>query len=240
MKSILVVLEKKLHDMLRVYEKNVDLFFAPSEFVKNILVERGQNEKKIRVLPHFTIESKNQRIKESQKSILYFGRLSKEKGVDILLDMMHTIGSDVTLRIVGEGPEEERLRIRNQESGIRNVTFLGRLDQKDLAEEIDRSLFIVAPSVVPETFGLTILESFARGKPVVASRIGAFPELVRDGETGFLVQPGDVRALRDRVIYLVRNERERHAMGRKALAVAKQYAPKRHYEQLFQYYQELV
>lgn len=239
-KSLLVVLEKYFHDWMRVYEKNVDRFLVPSEFVKRAFVHAGQDAKKIHVLPHFILESpvlKSSVLKP--KTILYFGRLSREKGLDILLKMMQDIGSEVTLRIAGEGSEEESLQRRVQSAKL-PVTFLGRLKSEQLQHEIDRALFVVAPSIVPETFGYTILESFARGKPVVASDIGAFPELVEDGKTGLLARPGDARDLREKVQYLFTHTRERQTMGKNARARAAAYTSAQHYTTLMQYYEDLL
>ena len=157
-----------------------------------------------------------------------------------LLAMMQNMGSGVELRIAGEGPEENRLRMRNEELGMKNVVFLGRLDQKELQREIDRAIFIIAPSVAPETFGYSILESFARGKTVVASRIGAFPELVVDGKNGFLVSPGDTKSFVEKALYLLAHPHERSALEKHALASAKQYTAERHYASLFGYYQDIL
>ncbi|MDO8581409.1 MAG: glycosyltransferase [bacterium] len=244
MKSALVVLEKMFHDWLSVYQKNIDLFLAPSEFVKEKLIVGGYDEKKIRVLPHFieVIKSKVNSQKSTVKaplSILYFGRLSKEKGVDILLDMMQNIGSGVELRIAGEGPELESLKSKVQSRKLA-VRFLGRLDQEKLQHEIDRATFVVAPSIVPETFGYSILESFARGKTVIASRIGAFPELVADGKNGFLIPPGDVKSFGEKAMYLVAHPRERKDLEKHALVSAKQYTAERHAVALLGYYHDML
>lgn len=242
-KSMLIVLEKYVHHILRLYEKKVDLFLAPSVFVQKLLVEGGIPKEKVVVLPHFVEinESTKQRNNEAKKSVLYFGRLAREKGVDILLKMMHTIGSDFALRIAGTGPEEEHLQVQVNSLHLPNIVFLGHLDHARLTAEISRALFTVVPSRVPETFGYTILESFAQGKPVVASRVGAFPELVEEGKTGLLTKPGDVHDLADKVEYLLMHEKERRAMGAHARQLARrEYTPERHYEQLLTHYQKLL
>lgn len=156
----------------------------------------------------------------------------------------------VQLRIIGTGPELESLKAKasayaeasadKKSQKLQNVTFLGYVDDKTLAEEIDRATLVVIPSIFPETFGFTVLESFAHGKTVVASRIGAVPELVQDGKNGFLVAPGDVQDLREKVQYLLSHPKERHAMERCARAVVQQYTPERHYATLLALYQKLL
>ncbi|MBI4281854.1 glycosyltransferase family 4 protein [Candidatus Uhrbacteria bacterium] len=252
-KSALTVLETYLHDWMGVYKNNIDLFLAPRMFLKTMMIDAGYDSSKIQVLPHFiNLESRipapkltrwygagtNQ--ESRKKTLLFFGRLSKEKGVDTLLTMMHSMKSDVELRIVGTGPAEESLKSKVKSQKLQNVTFLGYVDDQTLADEIDRAELVVIPSLFPETFGFTVLEALAHGKAVVGSNIGAVPELIEDRKTGLLVKPGDAEDLGEKVQYLLSHHDERHAMERNARVVAKQYTPEEHYRQLFHYYETLL
>ncbi|MCH7734221.1 MAG: glycosyltransferase [Chloroflexi bacterium] len=124
--------------------------------------------------------------------LLYVGRLERLKGVDIVLKALATMqdADDVGLLVVGgaeNSPERERLRGISQESGISDrVRFIPSVDQYDLPGYYNAADVCVLPSYY-ESFGLAALEAAACGKPVVASKVGGLPSVVRDGETGFLV-----------------------------------------------------
>lgn len=122
------------------------------------------------------------------------GRLSPEKGFDVLLDALALArrdGVELTLRIVGEGPEEERLRAQAADLGIaEHVEMVGPVAHHRLAEVFADVHVAVAPSR-REGLGLAALDAIAAGRPVIASRVGGLPEAVIDGVDGVLVVPGD-------------------------------------------------
>ncbi len=124
--------------------------------------------------------------------LLYVGRLERLKGVDIVLKALGTMenADDVELLVVGgaeNSPERERLREVSQEFGIADrVRFIPSVDQSDLPDYYTAADVCVLPSYY-ESFGLAALEAAACGRPIVASKVGGLPSVVRDGETGFLV-----------------------------------------------------
>jgi glycosyltransferase involved in cell wall biosynthesis len=117
------------------------------------------------------------------------GRLSPEKGVHVLLDAWSRMAERIPLHIVGDGPLAEMVRnAANQDSRIR---WLGRMSHEDVLNLIGDARVLVFPSTCFETFGLSIVEAFAKGTPVIASRLGAMAELVSHGHTGVQFCPGD-------------------------------------------------
>ena len=127
------------------------------------------------------------------KKFLYLGRLDKAKGVDLLFQAFSRIagqGQGCLLRVTGWGPLEEALREKYKHQD--NIVFTGPVFGPEKYKLIRESDMLVAPSLSPEPFGIVIVEAYAYGVPVITSRAGAFPELVRDGETGFLVDTGSV------------------------------------------------
>jgi len=128
--------------------------------------------------------------------LLAAGRLSPEKGFDILISAVSIAvehGLDVHLDIVGSGPERRALAVQAQPLGDR-VTMTPALPHAELMRRLDTVHALVAPSR-REGLGLVALEAFARGRPVVASRVGGLAESVVDGVDGFLVPPADPVAL---------------------------------------------
>jgi glycosyltransferase involved in cell wall biosynthesis len=128
------------------------------------------------------------------RGFLYSGRLSREKGLATLIE---AIGrrEDLRLTVVGSGPEEERSRRLAEERAPGRVSFAGRIDREDLLSRVRGARALLMPSEWYENAPMSALEALASGVPVIATATGGLPELVRDGETGLLVPPGDPEAL---------------------------------------------
>lgn len=134
------------------------------------------------------------------RDLLFVGRLEERKGVNFLLDavaLLTTRGSDVRLKIVGNGPQKEALQRQTAALSLEAVvTFAGTQDEAGVAEALRHADLLAVPSL-SEGLPVVIMEALASGVPVVASAVDGIPELVRDGETGRLVAPCDPRALAD-------------------------------------------
>ena len=238
--SKLNMLEMYLHRLFKIYRNNIDLYICPSEFVKNKLMEYGWPRKKIIVLPHFIALANNVESDQAGDYALYFGRLIKEKGVMDLLKAYQYLKND-KLKIVGTGPHEKIYRDFVRNNNIKNIEFTGYLAGKNLTEAVSGSKFVVMPSRLYETFGLTVAESFAQGKPVIASRLGALPELVKDGVTGMLFKPGDWRDLKNKILKINQRPEEIQKMGENARKfVEENLNAKRHYSKLIEEYSKLI
>ncbi len=122
---------------------------------------------------------------------LFIGRLSPEKGVDRLLDAWSRLGKNRRLVIAGDGPELLSLQAKAANLNLDNVRFVGFVDQTAQKELWLGAAFSIVPSVWQEPFGMVVLEAWARGRAVVAHRIGALPEIITDGVNGFLANPHD-------------------------------------------------
>jgi glycosyltransferase involved in cell wall biosynthesis len=168
---------------------------------------------------------------DDRAGVLFVGRLTPHKGVDVLL---RALPRDAELSIAGTAGHDRGQpardypeRLRELAAG-RHVRFLGPVDDADLAALHRRAAVFVLPSVartcygrqvgISELLGLSVLEAMASATPVVASRIGGVPEVVVDGETGFLVEPGDVEALHDRIASLLSDRRLARRLGDNARA----------------------
>jgi glycosyltransferase involved in cell wall biosynthesis len=161
--------------------------------------------------------------------VLFVGRLTPHKGIDRLI---RALPAGVALRIAGSGdhdphpPEQGYPRLLRRLAEGRHVDFLGPVPDPLLPELYRRAAVVALPSLdrtcygrrvpVSELLGLAALEAMASGTPVVASRIGGLAEVVVDGETGFLVEPGDTQALRDRLARIVSDRRLAARLGANA------------------------
>ena len=231
--------EGYVHRWLGTYRKCVDLFLAPSRFVREKFVDHGWDGSKFEVLPHFqnTHELKKP---GSDAPILYFGRLSAEKGVDDLLRAMQKL-PQLRLVIAGEGPQRDELKRLAISLRLHNIEFVGHVGPAKRDQLISQSRFTVLPSRAYETLGKTILESYAEGRAVVASDIGSRRELVHQGETGLLYRCGDINALARAIESLAANPATAEAMGLAGWEIVRRrYTPEGHYQKLVSLYDELV
>ena len=239
--TLVLAAEAYLHKWLQTYESCVARFLVPSRFVRDKLVENGWDAGKISVLPHFqNLPSQTAADPLPGAPILYFGRLSPEKGVTDLLHAMQHLPA-VSLQIAGEGPQREELEKLTRDLKLTNVEFLGRVAGPQLNRLISSCRFTVLPSRAYETLGKTILESYAWGRAVVASDMGSRRELVRDGETGVLFPAGDVEQLARAISFLVERPEVASTMGAAGRALAnQQHSPESHYAELASLYQQLA
>lgn len=222
------------HRAMKVYD-HVSTFIAPSEFAKRKHVEYGWPDVKIEVVPHFIDLAGRSVHLDSKPRVVFVGRLSPEKGAHVLVRAMRRV-PEVECVIVGDGPERARLHILVEDLQLKNVRFAGRLDGKALESEVAAARAVVVPSLVYETFGLSVLEAYALGKPVIASQLGGLPEVVRDGETGLLFAAGDEEQLAADIKELMDVEKARRfgLAGRKLAET--DYAPEKHLERVLAIY----
>jgi len=221
--AIALAAEAYFHRFLGTYEKCVDRLLAPSRFVKEKLVENGWDRQKIDVLPHFQrLPSTVPEIKPDGP-ILYFGRLSAEKGVADLIRAIQSLPR-LRLQIAGEGPQREELQVLVRRLNLQNIEFVGHISGEALQQSIAGSCFTVLPSHAYETLGKSILESFAWGRPVVASDLGSRRELIEEGITGVLYRGGDVAQLSAAISFL----HERPEIVRRMGATAREYIRTNH------------
>lgn len=170
---------------------------ALTQFAKTLFAQAGFDAGRIDVKPNFMADPGAPDPAAPRAGLLYVGRLSREKGVGVLLEAV--AGTGMPLRIVGEGPERAGLQAR----APGNVTFLGGLSRAEVFREMANAQALAVPSLWYEGFPMVVVEAFARGTPVIASEIGGLAEVVTAGKTGALVPPGDAAALRGRIVDLL-------------------------------------
>jgi glycosyltransferase involved in cell wall biosynthesis len=151
--------------------------------------------------------------------VVFLGRLSRVKGVDVLIDAFRRVSArnpEARLAVVGEGPDRTRLEgLAGDLIGSGRVAFTGWLDRAGIIDQLGASGLVAVPSLWPEAFGRVVLDAYSCGRPVVASRIGGLPELVGP-DTGLLVEPGDAAGLAEALGRLLGDSETLRRLGRNA------------------------
>ena len=204
-----IALMQAVHRVGGTWDNNVDLYIALTEFSRRKLADAGLPADKIVVKPNFVYPDPGSR-EGSGEYALFVGRLSPEKGLHTLLKTWTRLQEPVPLTIVGDGPLRAELQ---EQAGSAEICFAGWLQRDQIIAAMKRARFLIFPSEYYECFPVTLLEAFACGVPVIASRLGAMEEIVIDGHNGLHFSPGDTGDLAAKVAWAWSHPRELEEMG---------------------------
>ena len=230
--------------LTKVYS-DVKYFICPSNALRNIVRQSNITEDKNRIITiNNFLPNKELDIKPNYSNngyFLYLGRLSKEKSVITLLQAMKDLPKEIKLHIVGTGPEENKLKQYAKENDLYNVEFLGFKTGEDVKREYQNCIASILPCNGFEIFGMTNIESFINGKPVIASNIGGIPEIVEHNVNGLLFEPANVEQLKECTLKYWNNPELviEHGQNGYQKAVT-QYTEERYYKELIKLYEEIV
>lgn len=236
LKSLVNTLEMYFHHrVLHIYDK-IDIFISPSSFLMSKVKDMGFKGEIVH-LPYFVNATEYQpSFDPGNNDVVYFGRLSREKGLTTLLEAMK--GLNVQLKIIGDGPQRDGLAEKVKSEGLKNVIFLGYKTGKELHEEIQKSMFVIIPSEWYENYPRSVIEAFALGKPVLGAKIGGIPELIKNGETGLTFEAGNADDLRAKIFALLKDKDAIVEMGKNARRLVEDNLnPERQYEESMNIYQ---
>ena len=232
-----VAMMQVTHGWLRTWEKKIDVIAPVSKFAAGKMLDMGLS-------PNNTLVRKNYLMQDPgeghglRAGAVFAGRLSPEKGTDILIQAWQHL-PQVPLQIIGTGPEESILQ--QSLEGNTEVIFCGRLPHGEMLNRIKSAQVLVMPSVWYETFGRTIIEAYATGTPVIVSRLGAMAELVDEGKTGLLFNPGDANDLVQKVTWAMTHTQEMAVMGKNARKLfLEQYSADIAYQKLLEVYLQAI
>ena len=187
------------HRSRRTWSTTVDRYIVSSQFGRRIFIEAGFPAQRIDVKPNFIEDPGEPDENLPRTGVFYSGRLSPEKGVRYLVEACVQRG--FLLRIAGDGPELAILR----KIASPNVTFLGNISPIEVFKEMRRAAVVAIPSICYEQFPMAILNAFACATPIIVSRIGALPEIIEAGVTGFHFPAADSVALAERIAQALRD-----------------------------------
>lgn len=218
--------------------RKVDHFIAVSDFVRETMVAYGIPDSRISTVHNFVESAGFEPSYEPGSYFLYFGRLEEVKGIKTLISAAERVGA--RLVIAGDGDYRVEAERQSRRRNL-NVDFVGFKKGSDLHDLIRGSLCVVVPSEWNETFGLVILEAHALGRPVIASRIGGMQEVIQDGETGLLFEPGNDMELADAMRRMLGNPERAVEMGRNGNIVIQELFGKReHYRRIMSIYKKMA
>ncbi|MDX9864996.1 MAG: glycosyltransferase family 4 protein [Anaerolineaceae bacterium] len=224
-----------VHRYFKTWEKKIDVISPVSDFAASKMVYAGLKPNNIIVRKNY-LKADPGEGSGRRSGAVFVGRLSPEKGLSTLMNAWEKL-PDVPLKIIGTGPEEANIKEKSAKLQSR-VTLSGQLPHSEMLAEVKESQFLVMPSVWYETFGRTIVEAYATGTPVIASRLGAIAELVEDGQTGLLFTAGDSDDLAEKVTWAIHHPEDMARMGKHARQVfLDKYEAGSAYQQLMAVYQ---
>ncbi len=235
-----VALMLAAHRGIGTWRRDVTSYIALTEFARRKFVAAGLPPEKIFVKPNFV--ENDPAVNAGPRSFaLYVGRLSGEKGVRTLLAAWARLQQPIPLVIVGDGPLRGELEAQVMSRNLRAVQFRGQLPREQTFALIKQARFLVFPSEWYEPFGLSIVESFACGTPVICSRLGSLPEIVEDGLTGLLFNPGDPENLAQKVAWAWDHIHQMAEMGKEARREYEtKYTAEKNYARLMEIYDRAI
>lgn len=192
-----------------IVRKRVNMFIAPSKHIQKTLMHNGF--KNVVHLPYCIskIYSFKKKSTSTNKNILFVGRLRPEKGTEYLIKALPYIidrFKSTTLTIIGEGPEEQKLKDIAKNLGILNKTlFVGSIPNDQIQDYYHKADVLAVPSIWCEQYGLVGIEALSCGTPCVGSRIGGIPEWLHHGKSGYLVKHRDSKDLAKKIIKILEN-----------------------------------
>jgi glycosyltransferase involved in cell wall biosynthesis len=242
LRSTAAAAEATIHHVLGSYdERYIQVVVAGSKFVQEKLREFGVAEDRIALLPYLLDPAEwGDPERDPGNYFIFTGRLASTKGLPTMLRAL-VLAGDPPAVIAGDGPESERLLRMAQKLGLQNLKFTpvpaGPVSHDELRALLRGALGAIVPSESYETFGYAAYEAMGVARPVIASRLGALPELVRHGETGLLFEAGNAEDLAIQMRRLMDDPSAAQQMGNAARAeVERRTDPHAHYEKLMGIY----
>jgi Glycosyltransferase len=239
-KSGIAMLEAYINKIRKSYEK-IDYIITPSEFYKSKFIEFGIKENRISHISNFLgVEDIEYDKLENQNYFLYFGRLSEEKGINTLIKAMK--GINMPLKIVGTGPMEEQVNNYVKEKELANIEVLGFKSGVELYTLVGNAKAVILPSEWYENGPYSAIESLKLGRILIGSDLGGIPELIDEGENGFIFTNRKESELNEKLRLIEEmKQKEMEKMQEKSVAkFKKMYTEENYYNKLISAYKMIL
>ncbi len=224
------------HRKQGTWQHKVNRFIALTDFAKSKFIEAGFPANKISVKANFAhdpFQESSHNKHTTPGFALFVGRLSEEKGIKTLLEAWSRLDDETLIKVAGVGPLEALLTDKN------NIVTLGLQNTAEISRLMLQASFLVMPSIWFEPFGLVLIEAFAHGLPVLASRLGSIADIINEGETGLLFTPGDADELADKAKWLLANPQQTKKLGKNARRTfLEKYTAEQNYAELMAIYED--
>jgi glycosyltransferase involved in cell wall biosynthesis len=230
------------HRLAGTYQHRITRYIALSAFSRERFIAGGLPAQRLRIKPNFVDgavahpnSSPNRSAGQCQRrGGLFVGRLSSEKGIGTLLGAVRQ-EADTRIEAIGAGPSQAEVASELGDA------YLGFLSRGEIMQKMRSASFLIVPSLCLEQLPTTILEAFSCGLPVIASRLGALVDIVQDGVTGLLFNPGDPSDLARKIAWAGAHGEDMRRMGRAARAdYEAKYTPSINYQMLIEIYEEAI
>jgi len=237
--SALMAFESYFYYLLPYYKK-VDMFLFQSEFTRDLFVKYGFDKNRTHIIENPYNYQSTEPQYNGKDYILYFGRISKEKGILTLINAMKLI-PEIKLKIVGDGPESKEYSEYVSKNAISNVSFLGPKWNKELEPIIKDCKFVIVPSEWYEPSPYVALQSFSYGKPIIASNMGGLNDLVKNNYNGILYKSGNKEQLSTSIKELFYDNNKIKEMGMNARTMLENtHNPERYYSDTINVFNKLI
>lgn len=229
-----------VHRRRQTWENDVTSYIVLTDFARKKFLHGGLPEDKLFVKPNFVDPDPLPRSGNGEYAI-FAGRLAPERRVSTLLDAWTLLQNRVPLKIVGGGEERAHLQQKADWKKLDMVEFTGLLPHDQTVAAIKGARFLIFASEWYETFGLTMIEAFASGVPVICSHLGAMQEIVEDGRTGLHFEPGNHRDLAEKVEWAWNHPERMQEMGKAARhEYESKYTAEANYPRLMEIYDDAI
>ena len=228
----------------KIFFTQCDLAITPTKIMGNHLKEIGVKNKIVNI--PFGIDlnkfKKEEKYRPKKFTLLYVGRLNKEKNIEDLIRIFTKFAKDkdVILKIIGDGAEKEKLEILSKTLKIKEkIQFLGWVKREELSKEYNSANMFITLSEM-ETFGIVILEAMACGLPIIGANALAIPELVTNNKNGFLVNKTDEQSILDKLELIYKNKNIEAEFSLNSILIAKSFEEKKVFKNLEKVYNNLI
>lgn len=227
-----------VHRLARTWTEMVDAYISLTQFGREMFIRGGLPAEKIKVKSNFLLTDPEAGSGGGGYAV-FVGRLEAEKGIETVIGAWKKLAGKMPLRVVGDG--SLRRRVEEEAKHVPGVTFLGWRPRAEVLGILGKAEFLIFPSTWYEGQGLVMNESYAKGTPIIGSRIGSIAELIEDGRTGLLFNPGDPDDLVAKVNWALTHRSELSSMRAQArLEYQTKYTAEQNYQSLMEIYEKAI